>query len=189
MNLLADPALYVLQLKADEELAVELQARGCPICGGRLDVANYERKPRAGVAQLPPGYEVRFSYCCAEDGCRKRGTPPSLRYLGRRVYVGAVVVLASAMRHGVTPSRAERLRDLTGASRRTLERWRRWWLDVFAVGPLWKGARGLLPSPVSDSQLPASLLDAFHGSERERLMSLLRLLLPLTTVARSAHPE
>ena len=42
-------------------------------------------------------YAERFSFCCAVDGCRKRATPPSLRFLGRKVYLATVVTLISAM--------------------------------------------------------------------------------------------
>jgi hypothetical protein len=40
----------------------------------------------------------RFSFCCDRDGCRNRATPPSVRFLGRKVYLGAVVMLISASR-------------------------------------------------------------------------------------------
>ncbi len=183
MDLLADPRVYALQLMADTEAAAEVRTQGCPRCGGALHAANYARKPRAGQALLPTGYEQRFSFCCASEDCRKRRMPPSFRFLGRRVYVGAVVVLATAMMHGVTPWRAARLRELTGASLRTLTRWRRWWAETFPETPTWKQARGLVRTPVDETTLPLSLLNAFTGDGRERLMALLRLLLPLTTPA------
>lgn len=185
MNLLEDPGLYVLQMKADEELASEAREAGCLLCGGRLDAANYPRKPR-GVAHLPDGYDSRFSFCCASDACRRRMTPPSTRFLGRKVYLGAIVVLASAMRQGVTPARAARLHKLLGVSQRTLGRWREWWRTTFAQGPFWKKTRGLLARPVVEEQLPLSLLECFAGNEQSRLVSMLRLLLPMTTSATRA---
>jgi hypothetical protein len=36
------------------------------------------------------------------DGCRSRTTPPSLRFLGRKVYLATIVVLVSMMQYGVT---------------------------------------------------------------------------------------
>jgi hypothetical protein len=35
------------------------------------------------------------------------------------------------MQHGVSAFRAKRLKELFGASRQTLERWRTWWLETF----------------------------------------------------------
>lgn len=134
-RLLGDATLYLLLQRMDADLAEETRAAGCTACGeGALHSASYPRKPR-GVAEaiLPEGYTMRYSFCCADEGCRRRTTPPSLRFLGRRVYVGAVVVLATAMRHGVTAWRAARLRELTGASLRTLARWRRWWTESFTA--------------------------------------------------------
>lgn len=87
--------------KFDEDLALQLRAGGCR-CGGRLHSARYPRKPRGGPADLSASYEWRWSFCCAVDGCRRRVTPPSVRYLGRRVYLGVVVVLATAIEHGVS---------------------------------------------------------------------------------------
>lgn len=189
-RLLGDATLYVLLQKLDADLAEETRERGCPSCGeGALHSAAYSRKPR-GVADslLPEGYATRYSFCCASEGCRKRTTPPSLRFLGRRVYVGAVVVLATAMQSGLTPARASKLRELIGASLRTLTRWRRWWTEAFTAGPVWRELRGRLQQPVDEHALPRSLLSAFQGGEAEQLLALLRALLPLTTVARSEQP-
>ena len=119
---LADQLLPELLEKVDEDLADLTRQAGCVYCGGRLHSANYPRKPRG----LPKGQDWprRFSFCCARDGCRRRATPPSVRFLGRRVYAGFVFVLLSAMRHGLSPQRVQSLRASTGAHRRTLERWR-----------------------------------------------------------------
>ena len=46
----------------------------------------------------------------------------SLRFLGRRVYLGLVVVLVPVIRHGTNPTGVRRLRELVGVSRRTVER-------------------------------------------------------------------
>ena len=54
---------------------------------------------------LPEEYRCRFSFCCDRDGCRKRVTPPSVRFLGRKVYLGAVVILIA--RCGRDQRRAE----------------------------------------------------------------------------------
>ena len=82
--------LYIL----DRDLADQTRTPGCA-CGGRLHQAHYLRKPRGGPADLSPDWERRFSFCCDRDGCRRRSTPPSLRFLGRRVYFGVAVVLVT----------------------------------------------------------------------------------------------
>ena len=126
---LVDARVWMLLLNADRELAAETRARGCR-CGGRLHSARYRRKPRRGLPEeLRDEYRWRESLCC--DRCRKRTTPPSLRFLGRRVYLAALVVLVSAMTGGVTAGRAARMEALVGVSLRTLQRWRAWWLRTF----------------------------------------------------------
>jgi hypothetical protein len=85
------------------------------------------------------------------------------------------------MRHGATPKRMSQLRELVGVSRRTVERWRAWWLNGFVQSPFWKAVRGLLRAPINETQLPLSLFRSFSGeSEKDKLIKLLRFLLPLT---------
>jgi len=178
---LGEASFYELLEREDEQSAQRARAAGCPHCGGRLHSARYPRKPRGALLELGAGYDRRLSFCCAEDGCRRRTTPPSLRYLGRRAYLAAVVVLATALRQGVTPLRASKLRELFGVDRRTLMRWRRWWLETFVQTPLWRARRALLAVTVAEQELPAPLLDRFAGTPHERVVAVLRLLAPLTT--------
>jgi hypothetical protein len=108
-------------------------------------------------------------------------TPPSLRFLGRRVYLGAVVVLAAALRQGITPVRAGKLRELFGVDRRTLMRWRRWWLERMPRTDFWKRARGSFDRPVDEGGLPGCLLERFTGAPRDVVVAALRFLAPLST--------
>ena len=180
-TILSDTNLYRTLLKLDEDLAAETRQRGCA-CGGKLHSAQYARKPRGVPEELEEAYCRRQSFCCAEEGCRKRTTPASFRFLARRVYVSVVVVLLTALRHGATPERVGKLRQMVGVSVRTLERWRRWWLEQFARSSFWKGARGRLRAPVEEGRLPLSLLECFENpSPEERMTDLLRFILPLTT--------
>ena len=119
-NLLCNASFYRLLLQLDDDLAAEARRRGCA-CGDRLDSACYPRKPRGVPKELEDAYSCRHSFCCAKEGCRKRTTPPSFRFLGRKVFVGAVVVLITVLRHGATPARMAKLRKLVGVSRRTVE--------------------------------------------------------------------
>jgi hypothetical protein len=175
--------LYEILLACDRDLAVGVREGRCPACGGRLDSSNYPRKPRGGLPDLPPGYGIRLSYCCAEEGCRRRTTPPSVRFLGRKVYLGAVVVLVAAMRQGATPVRLKHLRDLFGVSARTVARWRRWWREAFAESRFWKAARGRFGSCVKTCELPWGLLEVFTGDDCTRVRAVLRFLSPITTAS------
>jgi len=181
--LLADGRLYQLLQRCDDDLAAEQRAGGCLLCGAALHSARYPRKPRGCRGRLSPEYGWRSSFCCARRDCRQRATPPSLRFLGRKVYLGAVVVLIAALRCGPTPARMRTLEDLVGVSRRTVLRWRRWWCEEFFDTPFWRVASGNLLPPVQRAALPAALLERFAGSALERLLGLLRFILPITTAS------
>lgn len=183
---LKDPTFQLLLLQFDEDLAREARAQGCPDCDGKLHSAVFRRKPKGTLQRLEPEFCVRFSFCCAKDGCRHRTTPPSLRFLARRIYLGAVIVLVSALRCGATPFRMKELKRLVGVSRQTVARWQSWWQEVFPKSAFWRVAQGALRAPVERGALPLSLLEQFCGTARERLVDLLRFLQPLTGGARSA---
>jgi hypothetical protein len=134
-------------------------------------------------ATLGREHRQRLSVCCAKDGCRQRATPPSLRFLGRKVYLGGLVVLISAMRCGATPARIARLQELIGVSRRTVLRWRRWWCEVFTHSVFWRAAMAAFIPPIDSATLPASILERFCGNAQEQLIALLRFLSPITTGA------
>ncbi len=187
-KVLRDARFFAFLLEADREIAAEARAAGCMHCGGVLHSARFRRKPRGGPPEVGAEAELRCSFCCAEEGCRKRRTPPSLRFLGRKVYYAAVVVVVSAMRHGATPARMRKLREMLGVSRRTVARWRRWWQTTFAESRFWRRGKAALMPPVETMRLPASLLERFTGNDEEtRLVALLRFLGPLTSGARRAR--
>jgi hypothetical protein len=165
----------------DQDLAEETRKKAC-LCGGRLHCANYFRKPRGTSVQLPERLCLRLSFCCDRDGCRKRVTPPSVRFLGPKVYLGAIVILISAMRHGPTPRRVRELSERFGADRRTIARWQVFWREHFPNTPFWKIARASVVPVVPIVSLPYSLVEAFLS--RHRLCKgwtlLLRFLAPIS---------
>ena len=170
----------------DAELAATARARGCR-CGGTLHRASYPRKPRGVPTELlGDDYDRRESFTCAEDGCRTRTTPPVTRFLGRKVYLGAIVVLVTALQQGPTPFGARRLKELFGVSRATLVRWGTWWREAFAASRFWQAARGWLASPVANGELPRALLDCFSGDAHDQLVSILRFLSPITSATADA---
>jgi transposase-like protein len=182
LSILQDARLYALLHRLDLDLAQAARACGCAHCGAVLHSARYPRKPRGGPGQLDPSQDFRFSFCCAREGCRRRRTPPSVRFLGRRVYFGAVVVLVSALRDGLSARRVAELRERLGVDIRTLRRWRRWWRESFVETPFWKAARGRFAPPLEERRLPASLLERCGQRERrQRILQVLAFLAPLST--------
>jgi hypothetical protein len=183
-NLLTESSLYPILRALDEKIAEEARKHGCS-CGGSLHQACYPRKPRGAPPEVDSDrtYCWRWSFCCAVEGCRRRMTPPSTLFLGRKVYFGAVVVLVSVLRQGANPTRLSRLKQLVGVSARTVRRWRQWWLSSFVESEVWRTARGRLRSPADASRLPLSLLEAFSGSPSQKLVHLLRFIAPLTTTS------
>lgn len=174
-------------LSVDQDLAERSRKKGCP-CGGRLHRADYRRAPRGGGADLPEQCCYRFSFCCDRDGCRKRATPPSVRFLGRKVYLGAVVVLISAMRQGPTPRRLGELSRLFGVDAATISRWQAFWRDQVPKTPFWRIARARLLAVVeSTAALPRSLVGAFCYTDDvyRDWVRLLRFLSPISVAGPS----
>src|SRR6516225_2755727 len=146
---LSSAKFWSLLLRLDEDLAAEVRAAGCAACGGVLHSARYPRKPRGiGRRVLGDEYARRLSFCCDREGCRQRCTPPSVRFLGRRVFLGAVVVLITALSAGLTGRRVAALQEAFGVSVRTLRRWRAWWGKEFVASTLWPRLRARLASPI-----------------------------------------
>jgi len=168
-------------LTVDEDLAEETRKQGCP-CGGRLHSANYQRKPRGTPSQLPEPQRLRLSFCCDRDGCRKRATPRSVRFLGRKVYLAAIVILVSAMRQGPTPRRISELSKRFGADESTITRWQTFWREHFPQTPFWKVARAGFVTLGEIVSLPYSLVDTFLGRHPpcDGWTLLLRFLSPIT---------
>ena len=110
-TVLRDSSFFALLLQLDQDLAAEARAAGCA-CGGALHRAHYPRKPRGGPDGLGAEHSVRLSFCCSVEGCRKRVTPRSLRFLGRKVFFGVWVLLLPVLRDGPTRERLRRLEEV-----------------------------------------------------------------------------
>lgn len=144
--------------EVDERIAKAVAAERCPHCRGPLHVANYDRKPR-GAAAFAEGeaFTLRHSLCCGRRGCRRRVLPPSLRFLGRRVYLEAVVLFASACAQVAATLREAR--EATRVPEWTLRRWLAWWRELLPARPWWAELRArFAPPPPDEAELPRSLL-------------------------------
>ena len=149
---------YQLLSRIDQDLANEVQTGGCRFCGGVLHSARYPRKPRGLRAALDANYDTRLSFCCAIDGCRRRNTPPSVRFLGRKVYLGVMVVLLTALQHGLSDRRRRTLIEQLDIPPQTLARWRRWWREIFPDTRCWRAEQGHFLPPIAAADLPGALL-------------------------------
>ena len=175
-RLTANPKFFTLLVQIDTELAAQMHANGCA-CGGVLHRANYPRKPRACPKEVRSDFESRLSFCC--NLCRKRATSASVRFLGRRVYLGLVVLLAPQRRTTLSAI-AVQVVDALAIPERTIARWRHWWLQLFCLTPLWQAACARFMPPVQTINLPASLIERFSGAAAEVAMRLLAFLRPLS---------
>ena len=185
-TLLCDSSFFSLLLRCDEDLAWEARQAGCPRCGGVLHSARYPRKPRGGPAGLGREFQLRQSFCCSVEGCRRRVTPASLRFLGRKVFFSVWVLLLPVLRDGPTPVRLSQLEEVFAVSRRTLLRWRRWWQQEVPQSRFWQARRGDWAVPVLARALPGSLLDRFASRAEgmgEQVLAALRWLSPLSRSA------
>ena len=147
---ISDPRLWDLLCLIDEREASRVRCAGCRHCGGALHSATYARKPRGvseAVVSGGPRPVLRHSFCCAV--CRRRTTPASVRFWGRRVYVGLIVLLLPVLLGDGSPTAVSAACGRLSLSRQTLRRWRRWWQETFAAG-------------CQASGLPRGLLDGFR---------------------------
>jgi hypothetical protein len=99
------------------------------------------------------------------------------------VYLAAVVVLVSALRHGPTPRRMAVLKEQWGVPKRTVARWREWWCEALAKSPFWRTARARFARPLDEAALPFCLAGAFgvEAGGTNWLCALLNFLAPVTT--------
>lgn len=159
----------------DRQLARAVAGGGCPLCGGPLHQANYQRKPRGGLlAAAGEGLAKRYALCCGRRGCRRRQLPPSLRFFGRRVYLEVVVLFASAVAQVSSSLRAAA--EATRVPARTLQRWLRWWREDLPQLGWWAVLRArFAPPPPEAAHLPGSLLARLMGESGGGTFALVQL--------------
>jgi hypothetical protein len=171
----------------DWRIAEEVAAAGCGRCDeGRLHFAAYGRRPRFGKVVVPKKFDWgRYSLCCGT--CRKRTLPPSMVFLGRKVYVELTLVLASLLALEVGLKKAH---DATGVPERTMQRWLSYWRKRVPNEAWWKSMRGLFSPPPADDALPTSLVEKVTevvAQTGEKVLTVLaRLLAPGTTPMKDA---
>jgi hypothetical protein len=187
----ADAKLFAALAEIDAKCAATIREAGCAECAGPLDRADYDRKPRGDLGEAAGAYTRRISFCCRREGCRHRATPPSLRFLGRKVYVAVVVVVASVVGKQIDLVGRGRPRHIEGVPVRTVRRWIEWWRIGFALSAFWSEAKGFFATPIEETELPSSLLARLGEPNATTLTRLLAFISPITTTsvrARIAMP-
>lgn len=176
---------HALLFELDRRAQERVRAGGCERCRGPLHVAHYPRKVRGVSEEAAEAgrYGQRLSLCCGREGCRKRATPPSVRFDGRRLYA-AIAVLLLSMRSRERPElegAAALVQAEPSPSWPTRSRWRSWWRSELLQTAWFVALRGHLARPVDAERSPASLLSMFGGGAVEQCRSLLVAISPLTT--------
>jgi len=181
-NFLYNSTFHALLDTIDQEFTNKAKQEGCPYCGGQLNIADYPRSTFGVPAQFRSMYDERYSLCC--DTCRRRITPPSVRFFGRRWFPAPLLLLISLLSKGASSRRCALVKQHFGiaVSLSTWKRWRRWWNTVFPTTLFWQQSKGLLVSTLQavHSHYPRILLDLLQGKLTEKMCLLLQFLAPLT---------
>ena len=175
-SIFSNARVWAFLKQVDEAEAALWRSAGCPHCGAALHSATYPRKPH-GLAPELRADARRCSLCCCR--CRRRVTPPSARFFGRRFRVAPLFVVVSALVAG-DGARVQALGRKWGVPVVTLSRWRQWWRETFAQTRAWRAKRGELAVAPGEAPL-RSLLRRIRGRGlRSRLLRALMWLLPWT---------
>jgi hypothetical protein len=207
-NFLFNTIFHKLLKAMDYDLSQEERAKGCPHCGGALHRADYPRSPVGIPKEHREYYEDRYSYCCYE--CRKRTTPLSLRFFGRRWYPGPLFIWISTLLNGGVRKCCEQMKRAFGIilSKKTLKRWKRWWQEAFKKTYFWKWVSEIIPCEhVWSGSFPGQLFSMYTSRKdntlkkefpegelpyfERQLIWVLKFLMPLAQSLRdgSVHAE
>lgn len=145
----------------DEESGLKCQAAGCPFCGGRLDRAYYERKPRGVLFVIDRLERRRVSFCCRD--CRRRSVPESVRFARHKVFCLPAIILTLILTSQRAPLTTRRAGCLCGASEVTVRRWRSW-VTLFLGSPRWGLLRARLRASWDATHFPSSLFLELQGA-------------------------
>lgn len=180
-NFILKSSFHAIIIKIDQEMAAIAMGKGCGHCGDKLHRADYPRSPVGMPPEFRDDYNRRISFCCSS--CRKRTTPASVCFFGRRRYPASIFILFCILQCAINERRLSLIKRHFGitVSESTWKRWRRWWRDSFMETKFWVREKGLLSTPPCTNQLlPRALFNLFTGNFTEKICLFLRFLSPLT---------
>jgi hypothetical protein len=161
-NILKITEFFKILFLIDVDMAERFMLTDCPKCGARLHRGNYSRKPYGIPENIPDEWLIRHSFCCSNRNCRRRVLPPSCRFLDRKVYWSAIILVAVTLKQGRTQGYGiNKLKEKFNVSRHTLKRWITYFKEVFPVSHRWKEIKGRIGIPVSHDDLPGSVIHFF----------------------------
>ena len=175
-SIFSNARVWAFLKQVDEAEAARCRSGGCAHCGAVLHSATYPRKPH-GLAPALREDARRFSFCCAD--CRRRVTPPSARFFGRRFRVAPLLVMVSALVLG-GGARVKAISAKWGIPLVTLKRWRQWWGETFVHTRAWRAKRAELAVEPGEAALRIVLRRIRGRGLRARLLRSLVWLLPWT---------
>jgi hypothetical protein len=188
-KLYSNSTLWRTLFENDQLSAEEVHRQPCPRpdCGGKMNWNNYVRKPRGGPEhpEFSKYFGYRMSLCCGR--CRKRQTPESVRFLGRKIYIGLTLLVASSRNEGCQSEtdppteKPQMVSPVDSISTRTLGRWVMWWTQSFFKSSFWRGSQGLFATSIDMSAPVSSLISKFvNSSMSETIVTILNFLAPIT---------
>lgn len=180
-QLLSDSRVQSVLIEWDRKRAEECRKQGCPHCGGALDRADYERRPRGLPVGLKWALRRRISFCCRV--CDRRTSPESIFFLRHKIFAFIAVFLTLSAYSGRLPGASIRLAcKVSGASEVTLRRWRRW-MSHFRESAEWRLLRKGLCALLDLKRFPWSLLEECRKQEKELFAAVVASLCVLSILS------
>ena len=182
-NFFKESRFHLLLSSIDEEIGLSTRLVGCNYCGGILHRADYPRSPIWISTELRVYYDERISFCCNNNKCRKRTTPPSVRFFGRIWVPGPLFIIISLLTDGISLRRIESIKRRFGIDIKlsTWMRWREWWLSKFPQTKFWQQNMGIVSINLKpDYPFPKTFLILYCGAIEAKILALIKFLLPMT---------
>lgn len=181
-NFLYKSSFHEHLIHIDRELADICAKKGCCYCDGKLHKCDYPRSPMGMPLEFRGQYSQRISFCCVN--CRKRATPPSVRFFGRCWYPAPLFIFISIMICGINKRRITLIKKHFGivVCESTWRRWRKWWRNEFIVTKFWQSEKGRFAptAAITQKPFPRAIFNLYMGNIEQKMLLFLRFLKPLT---------
>ena len=148
-----------LLFRIDKKIADHFH-RNTTCCGKKIHRGNFPRKPRGIPEEVEELFNYRFSFNCQVRNCRIRYTPISLRFCGRKVYVGLVAILHQYPALNYFLSLLYSSMSIR-PSPITIKRWAMWWEKDLPMSKIWIDLGGQVPANTTKAPIVNFLMSIF----------------------------